>query len=160
MAVGDWTLHVSDQSREGHNGTFLGWGMTLWGSAIDAAKANKFELPNKTDDEEHALPPHPSATQDGDNTKQHPKPTEHLPTDHVTASGETTKPAFESTGTTSASTTGVPIPSSIAGIKNPVFDFIMTQVWLLGIGGIVLLVGGGGGYIIWRRLQKKPKRRG
>ncbi|KAK7034063.1 pheromone processing endoprotease [Paramarasmius palmivorus] len=45
--VGKWTIRVSDQGDAEHNGTFLGWNMMLWGSAIDSAQAKLYELPEE-----------------------------------------------------------------------------------------------------------------
>ncbi|KAJ3501521.1 hypothetical protein NLJ89_g9299 [Agrocybe chaxingu] len=38
--VGEWVLKVNDQKDPEHNGTFLGWNMALWGSAIDPMKTH------------------------------------------------------------------------------------------------------------------------
>ncbi|KDR67664.1 hypothetical protein GALMADRAFT_283420 [Galerina marginata CBS 339.88] len=96
--IGDWILKVTDMNDPNHNGTFLGWNMALWGSAIDAAKAKKFVEPVV----DNALPPSdapsrpvindPAAT----SATQHAKPTDHLPPDHGKATGENTLPAFPS----------------------------------------------------------------
>ncbi|EEB93848.1 hypothetical protein MPER_07447, partial [Moniliophthora perniciosa FA553] len=43
--VGDWTIRVWDTVNENFNGNFLGWNIMFWGSAIEAAKAMKYELP-------------------------------------------------------------------------------------------------------------------
>ncbi|EGO21116.1 hypothetical protein SERLADRAFT_475854, partial [Serpula lacrymans var. lacrymans S7.9] len=92
--VGDWTIRVSDQGDENHNGTFLGWRMMFWGSTIDPAGAKTYILSQSDDllpspeDEQESEIPTPTTT------KSHPKPTSNLPGDHGTAEGEADKPAF------------------------------------------------------------------
>ena len=43
--VGTWTLRVKDRQTNGKNGTFNSWSMQLWGSAIDASKAELWKMP-------------------------------------------------------------------------------------------------------------------
>ncbi|TFK35484.1 peptidase S8/S53 domain-containing protein [Crucibulum laeve] len=94
--VGEWTIRVYDQGEPAEEGYFLGWNMILWGTTIDSSKAKQYEVPLIED----VLPPMeapsslvvPAPTV----TKEHGKPTDHLPSDHGTAEGENTKPAFSS----------------------------------------------------------------
>ncbi|KAF9265674.1 hypothetical protein L218DRAFT_957302 [Marasmius fiardii PR-910] len=52
--VGNWTIRVWDAVNPDNNGTFLGWNMLLWGSAIDPSRAKKYELPA----DDTVFPPH------------------------------------------------------------------------------------------------------
>jgi len=160
--IGDWKLKVSNQDDPIHNGTFLGWNMVFWGSSIDPSLATKFEVPLV----ENVLPPKdqpmrpvvPSAT----TTKQHAKPTAHLPGDHGSAEGENTSPAFSSiksdiTIPTAAPTT-TPITSSPGeGWFSNIANLVQNQKWVLAAVGLVALFGVGSGVFLWRRraLQKK-----
>ncbi|GAA6025721.1 hypothetical protein JCM11491_001556 [Sporobolomyces phaffii] len=110
--VGTWTLRVRDRQDNGKTGTFYSWQMQLWGSTIDASKAEPYELPAEEDQYPHdplntgetetatapvAVPTTasastPTATESDDAalspTKAYVKPTVHLPDDHAEATGE------------------------------------------------------------------------
>lgn len=70
--------------------------MSLWGSSIDASKAVKLEV----HPHDHRFPPlnpddaaaHPASPVDA--TKTHERPTGHLPSDHIHATGEAEHAAF------------------------------------------------------------------
>ena len=148
--VGNWTIRVSDLENE-NNGSFLGWTMVLWGSAIDPAKAIKFELINKP----NVFPPQDSqhnSTATATATKSHPRPTLHLPGDHGTAEGDNKKPAFSSV---SASPTATTRPTGIEALDEGWFSgmskLISSQKWFFGAITVVLLFGIGAGIFFWRR---------
>ncbi|KAK7034041.1 pheromone processing endoprotease [Paramarasmius palmivorus] len=87
--IGDWTIRVWDAANENFNGNFLGWNILFWGSAIDAAKATKYELP--LDDKVFPPPENaPSAPLPSPSTsRMHTKPTAFLgePSESVTPHG-------------------------------------------------------------------------
>lgn len=101
--VGKWTLRVKDRQNNGNNGTFVSWSMQLWGSAIDATKAEPYRLPGDPDDEDATYDEDASATIEP--TKTFDRPTSHLPDDHAEQTGEAhltfgesyTSPALEPT---------------------------------------------------------------
>lgn len=103
--VGTWTLRVKDRQTNGKNGTFNSWSMQLWGSAIDASKAELWKMPRPAKGSQDELDeaeedadatgseplPEPSATPTEEApaaTKTYVKPTAHLPEDHKEAEGE------------------------------------------------------------------------
>lgn len=94
--VGTWTLRVRDRQDNGHNGTFVGWSMQLWGSAIDPNIAEPYRLPGDPDDDDAVFDEDATATSDMpastpaslQPTKTFDKPTSHLPDDHAEATGE------------------------------------------------------------------------
>lgn len=94
--IGEWTLKISDQNKPDHNGTFLGWNMALWGSAIDPAKAQKFLEPVI----DNALPetnkPGQPVIHDSNGTSiaAPSKPTSHTPTSTSTATETLSSGAF------------------------------------------------------------------
>ncbi|KAJ7438477.1 peptidase S8/S53 domain-containing protein [Mycena latifolia] len=94
--VGDWSLRVSDQASEDHNGSFLGWDMVFWGSVIDASKAVLYEVSH----EPPVLPPHkeaqPLPPTTTTNTKTHAKPTAFLSSSEESSSSSTLPPAVAS----------------------------------------------------------------
>ena len=154
--VGTWTLRVSDQSNN-ERGNFLGWSMTMWGSAVDPTLAEKYEIPDEPN-EGHRLPPHPTSTE---TTKHHPKPTAHLPEDHASASGEATRPAFQTEETSGTATyTDIPTPFPDAaeeGIFNNMYNLLANQLWLIGAFGVVIIFGVGACAFFW--LRKRRARR-
>lgn len=147
--VGNWTIRISDLENE-NNGTFLGWNMVLWGSAIDPAKSTKFELINTPNIFPPKDSPHnPIATA---STKSHPRPTSHLPGDHGTAEGDNKNPAFSSVSATPTTTTR---PTGIEALDEGWFSdmskLISSQKWFFGAITVVLLFGIGAGIFFWRR---------
>ncbi|KAJ7074135.1 peptidase S8/S53 domain-containing protein [Mycena amicta] len=139
--IGDWNIKVSDQASDNFNGSFLGWNMVFWGSAVDSSKATAlFEVPHDEDDV--ALPPHdsprPSPTKSAaTSTKQYAKPTAHLPGDHGTAPGENSNATFpdnaavvssaapSASGTPTASST----PTADEGWFSDMSNLVRNQVW-------------------------------
>ena len=100
--IGEWTLKISDRNKPDHNGTFLGWNMALWGSAIDPSKAQKILEPVI----DNALPetnkPGRPVMHDSNATSiaAPSKPTSHTPTSTPTAtetlsSGASGKPMLQ-----------------------------------------------------------------
>ncbi|KAF7322439.1 PHOMO B domain-containing protein [Mycena chlorophos] len=163
--VGDWVIRVSDQGTEGHNGSFLGWNMIFWGSAIDASKATAlFEVPHDEDDV--ALPPHetprpsPTATV-ATTTKQHAKPTEHLPSDHVSAPGQTPTPGNDDIALSSAapSASGTPTASSVPtadeGWFSDMSNLVKNQAWFFVALGAVVIFGAATAFFFWRRARAR-----
>lgn len=132
--------------------------MILWGTTIDPSKATKWEVPLIDD----ILPPlesqpRPIITPSPTTSKQHPKPTEHLPGDHGEAAGENSKPAF----TSAADDAVQPSPTSTdpATITSspdlgwfPDMSSLATgQKWFFVALGAVSLFGIGVGVFFWRR---------
>jgi kexin len=135
---------VKDQNND-EEGSFLGWSMTLWGSAIDPDDTEKYELPDDPN-EGHNLPPHPSATEELDQTKQHPKPTHALTDDHhASKTGEATPTA-----------TSTP-DAADEGIFSHMYDLLSNQLWLIGAFGVVAIFGTCAGLFFWHRKRKLRK---
>lgn len=160
--IGDWTIRVWDQGSEDHSGSFIGWSLTLWGSAIDASQAKTFLLldpdtpfppPANQDD---SLPPIPSTTA----SKTHPKPTAHLPGDHGTAEGEADKPAFSS-AIPSPSDTSEAIGESMTPTPDEgwfpgMYNLVSNSKWVFAAIGVVVLCGVAGGvFFLYRRRKAK-----
>ncbi|KAF8911017.1 peptidase S8/S53 domain-containing protein [Gymnopilus junonius] len=158
--VGDWVLRVKDQNTPEKNGTLLGWNMILWGSSIDPMKATKYEVPLVDD----VLPPPEetspvlllTSTVSATATRQHPKPTEHLPPDHGDATGEKTKPAFIASTTfadTQASpTSGSPLSNAPdLGWFSDMSSLVTGQKWFFVALGAVSIFGIAVGAFFWRR---------
>ncbi|KAG2363454.1 peptidase S8/S53 domain-containing protein [Suillus spraguei] len=137
-AAGTWTLRVSDQSSEGHNGTFHGWRLMFWGSTIDPTVSityvlpvSEYQLPSTANDDAVNIPTSTSS-------KLHPKPTSGLPDDHGTAEGEANKPAFPSP---SVPATATMTPTPDEGWFSDLSNLVSNQKWFFGaIGAVVLSV--------------------
>jgi kexin len=147
-----------------HDGKFLGWTMSLWGSVIDPAEAKEYIVPQV----EHTLPPDYEAENPdlSTTTKILPKPTDHLPGDHDQAEGEATKPAFSqptklpepTTGTPTSTTptaTGTMVPTVDEGLTSPLSNLFGEKGWIFGAGAVVLLFGIGVGIFFWRRAARR-----
>jgi kexin len=147
-----------------HNGKFLGWTMSLWGSVIDPAKAKEYIVPQV----EHTLPPdHEAENPDlSTTTKVLPKPTDHLPGDHDQAEGEASKPAFPQptkvpgpvTGTSTPvipTPTGTMEPTVGGGLTSQLSNLFSEKGWIFGAGAVVLLFGVGVGIFFWRRTIRR-----
>ncbi|KAG8769794.1 pheromone processing endoprotease [Ceratobasidium sp. 428] len=98
--VGKWMIRVSNQHDAAHNGSFLAWSMSMFGSVIDPSKVELWTVPGNLVDPATATATPittTSTTMSATATRQHPKPTEHLLGDHDTAEGEAHKPSFNTT---------------------------------------------------------------
>ncbi|KAL4077277.1 peptidase S8/S53 domain-containing protein [Scleroderma yunnanense] len=147
--LGEWTIRVSDQSAEGHNGTFHGWRLMFWGSTDDPSVAKTYVLPTN----EYLLPsfeepestdlPTPTAT------KSHPKPTLGLPDDHETAEGEADRPAFPGNPEGSSVPSMTPTPDE--GWFLDMSNLVTNSKWFFGALSIVFLFSIGSGVFFWRR---------
>ncbi|KAG7092777.1 hypothetical protein E1B28_009100 [Marasmius oreades] len=151
--AGNWTIHVTDQNIPGRNGTFLGWNMMFWGSALDPAKSVLYELP----EEDTIFPPHddPPLVVGGASTTRFPtKPTAHLPGDHGQAEGENTKPAFPNDAAAPTST-----PTADEGWFPDMNKLGNSQKWFFGGIAVVAVFGIGVGLFFWRRRTMNQKRK-
>ena len=170
--MGDWTIHVSDQNRAGVNGTFLGWQINFWGSAVDASKAFPWSKRPKADEDlpDPIFEDDPSAmtstttttttttTIEASTTKQYTKPTDHLPSDHDEAEGESHKPAFPGTGpnVTVSATGALPsmTPTPDEGYFQNMTDLLSNSTWLFVGVGVIAALAMGGGWFFYRRRRR------
>jgi len=149
--IGDWTLRVSDQSDPEFTGHFLGWSMTLWGESIDASKAKLFELPDKI----APLPPHYTASSSIQaTTKTIARPTQGLPTDHATAEGENSKPAFPPQDDAAIPSI---TPTVDEGYFTGITDLLRSNTWLFAAFGIVILFAICCGVFLYRRAARRRR---
>ncbi|KAJ4475682.1 peptidase S8/S53 domain-containing protein [Lentinula aciculospora] len=158
--IGTWTIRVSDQSVSNpqSNGSFIGWSMILWGTALDASKARLYELPTyEKDSDGWVFPPvEDSRPDDGSEvpstTRLPTRPTEHLPGDHGTAEGEANKPAF---GGSSNSTS---VPTADEGYFTDLSKLSSNQKWFGGAIAIVVLFGLSAAVYFWQRRRAIRRR--
>lgn len=121
-AIGTWTMEVFDRANPDKVGNFWAWSMTLWGSAIDSDKAVAWNFPTDSVEYHETLAAAPATTIIHKPPGQLTKPTDHLPSDHGTAPGESHK-GF----TNPEADTGY-----IKGLKK-------NSTWLFAASGIVLI---------------------
>lgn len=148
--IGEWTLKVTDKQTPGHNGSFLGWNMAFWGSAIDSSKAKKaVELPvdNALPPENTARPishdPHPTSA------TQHAKPTDHLPPTH---SGAT-----PGAGTVSGKKPQQDEVENSDSWYSPIVKTATHHKWFTFFVGTGFIVAIGAAIFLWKRRQQQLK---
>lgn len=134
-----------DRQQKAANGTFNAWQLSLWGSAMDAALAQPYKLPN---DAQIQLPRPPNAPPEPSSAilstvaptassessiKSFARPTEHLPDDHGEAIGE----AHETFDDLRQTSTPVPGADENAG---RLASLLTNSSWLIAVAVIALLV--------------------
>ncbi|KZT09596.1 uncharacterized protein LAESUDRAFT_646202 [Laetiporus sulphureus 93-53] len=172
--VGAWTLTVFDQNKEDESGNFLGWTMTLWGSAQDETQPIKvYDVPVIDD----ILPPVVDESTDNSTStiatpspaKTIPKPTAHLPGDHGDSEGEASKPAFS--GSSGSQQDGTKpeddaVEASASATSTPTADegwffglsrLLSNQVWFFVAIGAVVIFGLSAGLFFWRRAVRRRR---
>ena len=85
--IGEWNLRVFDPAHPDKTGNFWAWSLTLWGASADPLKAVPWNFPEDSVEYHETLAAAPTTT-----TVYLPsqlsKPTDHLPSDHGVAPGE------------------------------------------------------------------------
>lgn len=151
---------MSDQAKPEQSGTFLGWTMTLWGSVKDVSKpvkvydvpaVDKVLAPGST---EHTYPS--TIISMPTSTRQHAKPTDHLPDDHGSSEGDASKPAFPGSGSkpaddaaSSPSSTNTPTPDE--GWFSDLSNLVTNPLWFFIAFGAVITLAVSAGVYFWRR---------
>ncbi|KAK0562432.1 pheromone processing endoprotease [Tilletia horrida] len=162
--VGTWKLEVFDKATPDKTGNFFGWSMTLWGAAIDPAKAVPWTFPQNSVEAHESLAGEPATTTPAGSTPTKPsKPTEHLPGDHGTAEGENTidftnpdkgKPS----GAASSSPGASPPLEKPAADTGYLTGLRKNSTWLIVAGGVVIIFLGS--LVAFFVLRRNRNRRG
>lgn len=153
--IGNWTIHVSDQNEvQKNNGSFLGWSMMFWGSAIDPEKTRKYEVTDVTDVFPPIEVPMRPVLASG-TIKQHPKPTSLLPGDHGTKEGENSQPAFASPILSPSATAIDSTPDE--GWFSDLSKLASNQKWFFGAVALVVLFGLGAGVFFYLRRRRQRR---
>lgn len=154
--VGTWTITVKDAVNPDKNGRFVAWSLQLWGESIDPALARDWAPAEQGEPDEEQTGSDPSTV-----ISQKPKPTDHLPEDHASATGESHLPGL---ATTTAADTVEPtdMPSDEndelgePGFLGGVGDLASNSTWLASAGGIIILFGlGAGVFLLLRRRNRR-----
>ncbi len=126
----------------------------FWGPAIDPDKTRQYEVPNVDD----ILPPKEAPMRpviiSPTATKQHPKPTSHLPPDHGTKEGENSKPVFGDPTSTPTSTATRLNPTPDEGWFSDMSSLISNQKWIFGGLALLVLFGVGVGLFFYLRKRR------
>jgi kexin len=142
--LGEWTIRVSDQTEDGVSGSFLGWNLVLWGSAIDPNLAKPYEVDPMAAVLSDTPPPIRPSVNVSTSTTQHSNPTAALPSDHYDVPAETESPAFPSKA---PDTTAIPSSSTLV-------DFITARAWVFGFALVTAILG-----VIFCVVRKRQRRR-
>lgn len=146
--------------------------MTLWGATVDPALAKPWVLKNPNGDPA-PLSATASATYTSTTslfstkTKQHPKPTDHLPEDHGHADGEAHTPGFPQqddaiitvSAPASATPSGSSTPTPDEGYFSHMSDLLKSQTWLFVTLGGIGLFSFGAAIFFWRRRARQMRAR-
>jgi len=157
--LGDWKIKVNDQNDDDHNGSFLGWNLAFWGSAIDPAKAKKFVEPVV----DNALPPNTDPDRpiignpDFTATTQHAKPTDLLPTDHGHASGENSKLTFPTQTPKPKPKPEQDDEDASSAWYSHMSSLVASQKWFFAALGAVTVFGIGALIYFWKRRVARQK---
>lgn len=132
--------------------------MILWGSTIDPAKAQEYQV--LQDEADAALPPHESplpspTTALATKTKTHGKPTAHLPSNHSSAPGENTNATFPGQQEGAAVPSGTSSPTADEGWFSDMSNLVKNQGWFFGAIGAVAIFGLAAGLYFWRRRVRR-----
>lgn len=150
--VGEWYMEVFDKAHPQKTGNFWAWSMTLWGQAIDEAKAVAWNFPPDSIEFHETLDSAPSttivhfppSTPPAGGVSQKPKPTDHLPADHGTAPGEANQDFTNGTTNPEADT------GYLQGFKS---------TWLFAAAGVVVIFAASlaAFFVIRNRKNKRDK---
>lgn len=156
--VGDWTIQVFDQAHPKQTGNFWAWSMTLWGQALDPAKAKPWNFPENSLEYHETLAAAPSSTpvqgvgvSGASSDKYKPsKPTDHLPSDHGSQPGEShqdfTNPSGSAAAASPEGDTGY-----LTGLKK-------NSTWLFVAFGLVIIFAGSVGAFFALRRRSRRRR--
>ncbi|KAN0064758.1 pheromone processing endoprotease [Thecaphora frezii] len=97
--IGEWTIRVFDPAHPDQTGNLYAWSLTLWGASIDPNKAVPWDFPVDSVEYHETLASAPSTTvvhlapsatagAGASTATKLSKPTDHLPENHGSASGE------------------------------------------------------------------------
>ncbi|KAH9930758.1 peptidase S8/S53 domain-containing protein [Fomitopsis serialis] len=143
--VGTWTIRVSDQAKEGQSGH------QQTRQDYDVPHVDTVLAPGST---EHSYPSTVISLPSATTTKQHSKPTDHLPDDHDTSQGDASKPAFPGSGgkpagDAEASATSTPTPDE--GWFADLSNLVTNPLWFFIAVGAVIAFAISAGVYFWRR---------
>lgn len=159
-AIGQWTINVHDRANPKATGNFWAWSMTLWGQSIDPAKAKPWNFPESSAEfhETLASAPTTTAVQGAGSTGttgsyKLPKPTDHLPEDHGTQTGESHQDWTGAQDGSAAAAKPEGDTGYLTGLKK-------NSTWLFVAAGIVIIFAASVGAFFCLRRRSRRNRPG
>lgn len=144
--VGSWTLKVSDEDVEGESGRFIGWSLSLWGSAQDANKSKLYSLRNSDELPIPFPPPIEDISSDPELTSVAPSTTKSYVKPTIVVSTSVVSGVAPTTGTSS------PSSDTLKGMSD------RTRYMIAAAGSIAfILMLAGGIYLIVRRIRQNRR---
>ncbi|CDS01358.1 probable KEX2-endoproteinase of late golgi compartment [Sporisorium scitamineum] len=138
--LGEWKLRVFDPAHPNKVGNIYAWSMSLWGASIDASKAVAWNFPEDSVEYHEKLPAAPETTiiklpPSYTSSAQLKKPTDHLPSDHGSAAGESHVDFTNHNGSVPIAVQPEADTGYISGLKK-------NSTWVVVAGGLVVIFAG------------------
>lgn len=165
--IGKWTIKVNDQDIEDESGRFIGWSLTLWGSANDPKRVKPYVLRNTEnlpfpppELPQEPIPsttdPTTSATTIASTTKSYTKPTVHLstgmPAPTTVSSDSSDKDVLSISGGGQTSQPSS-MPSQEPNANDAMSD--STRFWISAVGSVAsILLIGFGAFLVIRQMRR------
>jgi kexin len=150
--------------NEQKTGRFIAWSLQLWGECVDPSQAKMWQPAEYGEPDEEEIGSDPTATY-----SKKPKPTDHLPDDHASASGEADQPGLERPTATPAPPAGGDKPESTpvsgeegeseidGGVFNGVKNLASNSTWLASAGAIMVIFGASIGAFFYFRARNRRR---
>lgn len=138
--IGEWKLRVFDPAHPNKVGNIYAWSISLWGASIDPTKAVPWNFPEDSAEYHEKLPAAPETTviklpSTPTTSAKLKKPTDHLPTDHGSAEGESHIDFTNHNGSVPITVQPEADTGYISGLKK-------NSTWVMVAGGLVVIFAG------------------
>lgn len=146
--IGEWKLRVFDPAHPNKVGNIYAWSMSLWGASTDPTKAVPWNFPEDSIEYHEKLPAAPDTTviklppgytsaalPSKTSSAKLKKPTDHLPSDHGSAEGESHIDFTNHNGSTPIAVQPEADTGYISGLKK-------NSTWVMVAGGLVVIFAG------------------
>ncbi|CAO1634509.1 unnamed protein product [Parajaminaea phylloscopi] len=155
--IGEWTIRVRDRANPKATGNFWAWSLNFWGQAIDPLKARPWNFPETSAEFHEKLPSAPESTAvqgaGAAATYKPSKPTDHLPSDHGTQSGESHQDWTGAQSGSGAAASPEGDTGYLTGLKK-------NSTWLFVAAGIVIIFAASVGAFFCMRKRSRRSRAG
>ncbi|SPO23613.1 probable KEX2 - endoproteinase of late golgi compartment [Ustilago trichophora] len=138
--IGEWKLRVFDPAHPNKVGNLYAWSMSLWGASIDPSKAVPWNFPEDSVEYHETLAAAPDTTiiklpPTPTSSAKLKKPTDHLPSDHGSAEGESHIDFTNHNGSVPIAVQPEADTGYISGLKK-------NSTWVVIAGGLVVIFAG------------------
>ncbi|KIS68854.1 putative serine-type endopeptidase [Mycosarcoma maydis] len=154
--TGEWKLRVFDPAHPNRVGNIYAWSMSLWGESIDPSKAVPWNFPEDSIEYHEKLPAAPETTiiklpPSYTSSAKLKKPTDHLPSNHGIAEGESHVDFTNHNGSVPIAVQPEADTGYISGLKK-------NSSWVIVAGGLVIIFAGS--LAAFFVMRKRKMRRG